>query len=146
MAILVVYRVSASPPGLHPREVVFSVAKAEVFVDSTTDLDYDGSNRYRTTQYQTQNVPEALTLAEYLQTQGPLERMAGAAGVPGKLVSASGPFTDWVNDNEAHLVQIAKNHRLLVDVDGVHPMLTLYGQAPTEREAIAIVDSAWSAS
>lgn len=143
VTILLAYRVSISPLSLHPREVVFAVAQAEVLVDGQSSmLPYDGSDRYLTTQYHVGNNSESLTLTEYLQSQGPLERMAAAAAIPGKLVSASGPYTEQLLEAAPALEQVDDNYRLLVDIDGNHPMMTLYGQAPTERAAAAIVASA----
>jgi hypothetical protein len=152
-ATLFGYRVSLSPPGLHPRAVVFAVAQAEVLVDNSPSmlLSY-GQDSFREKEYEVYNPALAGTLANYLQSQGPLQAMAAAAGIGHKEVSASGPFT--IQPDATNVAPTGpqidtapaanKNYRLLVDFDGVRPMITLYGQAPTERAAVAIVNSARS--
>ncbi len=152
-SVLSAYKVSLSPVGLHPRSVVFATAEAQVLVDNSPSalLTY-GQNNFNELQYDVYDPNQAVLLIEYLQSQGPLSAMATAAGIPGKVVSASGPFTVQLglSDTAPTGPQIGappntdKDYRLLVDVNGVQPMLTLYGQAPTERAAAAIVDSARS--
>ena len=145
VAVWLAFSVSLNPPGLHPREVVFSVAQAEVVIDSPTfGLGYDGAVPYRSTDFQVQTRSESLTLAGWLQSQGALQRMADAAGIPGQLVATSGPYSVTLDENSPPLLRINKNYRLLVDINGNQPMISLYGQAPTERAAVAIVDSARS--
>jgi hypothetical protein len=150
-AVLFTFRVSVSPPGLHPREVVFAVAETQVFVDNSPSmlLSY-GQNVFQEKEYEVYNPALAGTLAKYLQSQGPLQAMAAAAGIPHEEVSASGPFT--VQPDATNFAPTGpqidtapaanKHYRLLVDFDDVRPMLSLYGQAPTERAAVAIVNSA----
>jgi hypothetical protein len=152
-ATLFGYRVSLSPPGLHQREVVFAVAQAELLVDNSPSmlLSY-GQDRFQEKEYEVYNPGLTATLAAYLQSQGPLQAMAAAAGIPHKEISASGPFTIQlgVTNFAPTGPQIDttpgadKHYRLLVDFDGVRPMITLYGQAPTERAAAAIVNTARS--
>ena len=145
-AILVAYRVSLLPPALHPREVVFSVAQAEALVDTPTSQ--------LTDQAENRDVAGPPIQAQYLTlllyTDSFRREIARAAGIPGQEVSVSGPFTLWnltpltvpVGASVPSILPVNKNYRLLVDVDGVNPMMTFYGQAPTTRAAIAIVNAA----
>ena len=145
-SILIAYHVSLSPPGLQPRAVTFAVAKAEVLVDTPTSQLIDSRQDF----YLLLPPNVALTDALYLQTAGAVQAAATAAGIPGQEVSASGPFTDLINLLSAPpkgpalpaVPHVNAAYRLLVDVDGQRPMISLYGQAPTERAAVAIVDSA----
>ncbi len=145
VAMLLTYRVTLTPPGLHPKEVVFATAEAQVFVDSTpSELLSDQQSPATAGRYQTGAPDEAQTLALWVQGEGPLEQMAAAAGQPGKIVDSAGPYTETLPDSQPTFPKLVKNDRLLVDVDGVRPMITLYAQAPTERAAVAIVNSARS--
>jgi hypothetical protein len=142
-SLLVAYRISLDPPALHPREVEFSVAKAEVLID--TPVSQVGDLRQN---FYLPLTPEiAVTDALYAKSDGVLQAAAAAAGIPGQEVSASGPFTLLLNRTNVVAKgpptspNINKNYRLLVDVDGANPMITLYGQAPTTRTAIAIVST-----
>lgn len=152
-AVVVGYHVSLKPLGLHPREVQFAVAETQVFVDNQqSQLLSAGQNNYLEAENDAYNPQMAINLSQYLETQGPDAAMATAAGIPGQVVSASGPFTDQLNLSDTAPAGpqplatpgLNPNYRLLVDVDGVRPMLSLYGQAPTEKAARAIVAAARS--
>lgn len=153
VAILFAYQVSLSPLGLHPRSVVFATAENQVLIDNQPSaVVYDGHNGFVEKEHEIYDPAEAVLLSQYLLTQGPLQQMARAAGIPGQIVSASGPFTTTLDEVRLNIPAVGpqvgaapgtnKRFRLLVDVDGVRPMLTLYGQAPTLRAAEAIVNTA----
>lgn len=146
--MLVVYRVSLNPFGLQSREVQFSVAKAQVLID--TPVSQVGDER------QTPNLGlmahVATADALFLQTDYARTIAARAAGVSGREIRVGGPFNLLLNQtNKAStaptgitVVPTAPNYRLVIDVDGWHPMITLYAQAPTTKAAVAIIDSARS--
>ena len=144
-AMLAAYRVSLQPLGLHPREVQFSVAQAELEVDTAiTDI---GDNRLNA---QLDMVGHVAKVDALLLESDAARRVAGrAAGVPGREISVSGPFNLLLNQTNhaatgpaiTNPVPVASNYRLVVDFDGRDPMITLYAQAPTTRAAVAIVDS-----
>lgn len=153
VAIPFAYKVSLTPPALHPRGVVFAAAETQVLVDnSPSALVYDGADKFREEEYDLYTPKQAVLLSQYLETQGPLQQMAAAAGIPGQVVSASGPFTAQLDQATANLIQTGpqvgdpprtnRAYRLLVDVDSVRPMITLYSQAPTVAAAMAIVNTA----
>jgi hypothetical protein len=144
-AMLASYRVSLQPLGLHPREVQFSAAQAEVEVDTgSTEL---GVNRLNA---QLESVGHVARVDALLLKTDVARQIAGrAAGVPGKQIVVSGPFNLLLNRaNHAATgpaitdpTPVASNYRLVVDFDGRDPMITLYAQAPTTRAAVAIVES-----
>jgi hypothetical protein len=140
------YRISLTPPSVHPRTVQFSAASAQVEVDTPVSELVD--RRQDLDLPLTKNV--AVTDALYLQSAGVTQAAAAAAGIPGQKVKASGPFTLLLNLDKPPTVgpplpadpSVNPNYRLLVDVNGADPMVSLYAQAPTTRAAIAIVDTA----
>ena len=144
-AVLVTYRVSLHPLGLQPRAVQFSVAKAEVEIDTPVTQLGDERQNAQLSMIAHLAEPDAL----FLQTDMARRVAATAAGVPGKEISVSGPFNVLLNQTNRAVTgptitnpaPVAANYRLLVDFDGWHPMVSLYAQAPTTRAAIAIVDS-----
>jgi hypothetical protein len=92
----------------------------------------------------------AVTYALYLQSDGATAELARSLGLKDVRVAASGPFTLLLGrTNFAPKSQVLPDplpvdraYRLGLDVDGVNPVLTLYGQAPTAAQAVALVDSA----
>lgn len=143
--MFVAYRVSLSPLALHPREVQFSAATADVLVDTPVsqlgDQREDGQlNKV---------IHLSITYGLLLKTGAARLVAARAAGIPGKEISVSGPFNFLIGRTNhpvvgpqiANPVPVDSDYRLVVDVDGRHPMVSLYAQAPTTRAAVAIVDS-----
>jgi len=92
----------------------------------------------------------AATYALYLQSDEVTTELGRTLGLKGSRVAASGPFTLLLGRANfapkspvlADPVPVDHAYRLALDVDGVNPVLTLYGQAPTARGAIALVDAA----
>jgi O-antigen ligase len=148
VAGLIGYRPSLDPLGLHARGVQLGAARAQLFVDNSDSAIAD----IRTlTQYQTELGGQiALNYALYLRSDAATAKVGREIGLGERSIAASGPFTLLLDrTNYARKLptlpeprQVAKSYRLLTDVDGVHPVLSLYAQAPTVRSAIAIVDAA----
>ena len=140
------YRISVTPPSVHAREVQFSAAVAQIEVDTPVSELVD--RRQDLFLPLTKNV--AVTDALYLQSAGVTQAAARAAGIPGQKVQASGPFTLLLNLDRPPTSgppgptdpRVNTNYRLLVDVNGAQPMISIYAQAPTTKAAIAIVDTA----
>jgi hypothetical protein len=142
-AILVAYRPSFVPPGLHPRNVEFATAKAELLVDTVDSALIDRNQDF------TGPVQLSVTYALYLQSDAVRLATGQAIGLRGQAVKASGPFTLLIGRTnlapsgpKVPPFPTDGRYRLLVDVDGARPMITLYGQAPTTRMAAAIVNAA----
>jgi polysaccharide biosynthesis protein PslJ len=148
VAVLIGYRPSVDPPGLHSRSVQLGTARAQLLVDNSDSAIAD----IRTlTQYQTELGGQlALSYALYLRSNAATATIGEEVGLGSRSVAASGPFTLLLDrTNYARKLpalpeprQVAGSFRLLTDVDGVHPVLSLYAQAPTVRSARAIVDAA----
>jgi hypothetical protein len=85
----------------------------------------------------------------YLQSDAATAELGRALGLKGR-VAASGPFTLLLGRTNyaprspvlADPLAVDAAYRLGLDVDGVNPVLTLYGEAPTAHGAIALVDAA----
>jgi hypothetical protein len=92
----------------------------------------------------------AVTYALYLQSDAATAELGRSLGLGGERVAASGPFTLLLGRaNFAPKSPVLPDpapvdgaYRLGLDVDGVNPVLTLYGQAPSAHAAIALVDAA----
>ncbi|HUN79477.1 MAG TPA: hypothetical protein VMU32_11185 [Solirubrobacteraceae bacterium] len=150
-AVLAAYSPSLAPPGLHPRSSLsLGAAKAKVLVYTTavgsapnTIGPGTSSDNYLAAQL-------ALQYDLYLQSDEATSAIGAAIGLHGQSVAASGPFTLLLENQSRAAARLqgpdpaTVNHsyRLLLDVDGATPILTIYAQAPTAHAAIALVDAA----
>src|ERR1700704_6354947 len=134
---------------LRPRPVGMGAASAKVLVDARESELTVGAplGAYRA------NLAGqlAVTYALYLQGDQAAVEMGRALGLHGGArVAASGPFTLLLGRTNlapktaaiADPFPVDRSYRLVLDVDGVTPILTLYGQAPTAAGAVALVDAA----
>jgi hypothetical protein len=147
-ALLAGYKPSLAPPALHPRETASGVAQTEVLVD-TKDSEI-GDLEQATKDNSELAAQLAVKYALYLQSDHASSLLGQAAGLHGESISASGPFTLLLgrtnlsskSTSSPNPIQVDNAYRLVLDVDGERPMLSIYSQAPNERSAIAIVDAA----
>jgi hypothetical protein len=133
---------------LRPRAVEMGAASAKVLVDAReselTALAPVGAERANLAGQL------AVTYALYLGGDQATAEIGQALGLRGARVAASGPFTLLLGRSNVaprtHAlpdpVPVDRAYRLVLDVDGNNPVLTLYGQAPSAREAVALVDAA----
>jgi hypothetical protein len=151
VATLAAYRPVLSPVGLHPRtSVEFGAAKARVLV-YTSALDSEPTGIGQETVADANLAAQlALNYSLYLQSDQSTAALGDALGLKGQSVAASGPFTLLLGRGNfgrerpvfASPKTINHSYRLLLDVDGVNPTLTLYAQAPSAGKAIALVNAA----
>lgn len=143
-AVLVAYSPSLSPPALHARNVEFAAAKAQILVDTKVSNLTDAFQN----SFEPPNL--ALSYALFLQSDAARAALGRMVGLAGKDIAASGPFTLLLGrTNFARKLpalpdprRVDSRYRLVTDVDGARPVITLYSQAPTTREAVALVDGA----
>ncbi len=147
-AVLTGYRVTLAPPGLHPRGEQLGAAHAQVLVDTSSSVIADIE---QLTQFQSELGGQlAVNYALYLQSYSPTATLGRSLGLGNHSVAASGPFTLLLGrTNTAQKLPktpdprlVDHNYRLLLDVDGSRPLLDIYGQAPTQRAAVELVDDA----
>jgi hypothetical protein len=134
---------------LHPRSVGMGTASAKVLVDAreselTVAAPLGASRANLAGQL-------AVTYALYLQGDQATVELGRALGLHGGArVAASGPFTLLLGRMNlapkgppiADPFPVDHSYRLVLDVDGVTPILTLYGQAPTAAGAVTLVNAA----
>jgi hypothetical protein len=146
--LLAGYKPSLSPPALHARETSLGVAQADVLVD-TQDSEI-GDLELATNHNSEFAAQVAVKYALYLQSDHITALLGQAVGLHGQSVSASGPFTLLLGRSNVapklqappDPIQVDRAYRLVLDVDGERPMLTIYAQAPSALEATTIVDTA----
>jgi hypothetical protein len=147
-ALLVGYKPSLSPPGLHPRGVELASAHAQLLVDSSES---EVADIQQITEFRATLAAElALNYTLYLQSDTATGTLGRDIGLGNRHVAASGPYTLLLGRTNYAPTRPAPpqpqtvdhSYRLLVDVDGARPMIDLYAQTPTVRSAIALVDAA----
>jgi O-Antigen ligase len=147
-AVIVGYRPSVAPLGLHARGVQLAAARAQVLID--TKPSEIGSTSTASQAQSELGAQLALSYALYLQSDGATAAIGREIGLGQASIAASGPFTLLLNQvNYARQPPALPNpqrvdhsYRLLLDLDGAHPILSLYAQAPTVQAAVAIADDA----
>jgi hypothetical protein len=148
-ALFAGYKPSLSPPALQPRETISGVAQTDLLVDTKDSA--IGDLEQATKDHSELAAELAVKYALYLQSDHASFLLGQAAGLHGESISASGPFTLLLGrtnlsskstTTEPNPIQVDGAYRLVLDVDGERPMLSLYSQAPSVHSAIAIVDAA----
>jgi hypothetical protein len=148
-ALLAGYSVSLAPPGLRPRGLEYAAASAKLLVDgSASEL----TGPAPAGAYQSNLAGKlAVGYALYLQSEAATAALARAVtGRAGVRVAASGPFTlllgreNRVRAGPASVAPLPVDgaYRLVLDVDGASPVLSIYAQAPTTARAVALVEAA----
>ena len=147
-AILVGFTPSLSPVGLHPRTLSHGAAQGEVLVDTRSSQLAEvaplGSDALK------KAGQLAVSDALYLQSDQATLALGQAVGLKGRSVATSGPFTLLLGreaiagERPTPPDPILVDHRfkVLLDVDGERPMLTIYAQAPTASAATTLVEAA----
>jgi hypothetical protein len=151
-ALLLVAALAAALSGydtsLHPRAVGMGAASAKVLVDAK---DSELTVAPPLGAYRANLAGQlAVTYALYLQGDQATAEVGRALGLHGARVAATGPFTLLLGRTNVAPKTVAlpdptpvdHAYRLALDVDGVNPVLTLYGQAPTVAGAVELVDAA----
>ncbi len=147
-ALLVGYRPSLAPPALHSRNVAMGAAEAQVLVDTRASQVVEIqpaaiNNNALAAQL-------AVTYALFLQSDHATATLGQAVGLHGQSVAASGPFTLLLGRENLgpklptppDPILVDHGYRLLLDVDGERPVLSIYGQAPTVAAAMKLVNAA----
>jgi hypothetical protein len=147
-ALLVGFRPSLSPLGVHARGVELGAAREQLLVDSSDSV---LGNDLPESQYQSElGAQIGLSYVLYLRSNAATETIGRELGLGSRSIKAAGPFTLLLDrTNYARELPtlpeprtVDGSYRLLADVDGRDPVVTLYAQAPTVQAARAIVADA----
>lgn len=147
-SLLAGFSPSLLPPGLHARELGIGAARTKILVDTQRSLLSDAAPASR---YDVEKAAQVARIyVSYLESDGVAAALGRAVGLRGQSVSVSGPFTLLLNrTNSATPLpalpdprRVDSAYRLLLDIDGRNPTLTIYTQAPSARTAIALADAA----
>jgi hypothetical protein len=144
VAMLSVYTVSLFPPGLKPRTNVFATASTQLLVDAPNSAFADLENEM------TPLETRASVFARFLATPAAIELIAADSGVPADEIEAAGPYDinlpvidqePTAGQRSSQIIGEGALYRLRFENNPVLPIVSVFAQAPTEREAIALADS-----
>jgi hypothetical protein len=150
-ATLAAYRPALSPLGFQPRtSVEFGAAKSRLLVYTSAPDSTPTGIGQETVADANLAAQLALNYSLYLQSDQSTAALGEALGLKGQSVAASGPFTLLLGRGNYGPVRpvlaspktVNHSYRLLLDVDGVNPTLTIYAQAPSAGKAVALVNAA----
>jgi hypothetical protein len=142
-ALLVGFRPTLAPPGLHTRGEPYAVAEGRMLIDSRSSVLRSAEGSV------TEPAAAAFTYVRFLQTDEARRAIGIAAGIDPRRLAASGPFTALLNrSNESGgkrappKLQSRDRYSLLLDVSEYLPVMTVYASAPHPEQARAIVEAA----
>jgi hypothetical protein len=143
-AMLSVYTVSLVPPGLEPRTNVFATASTQLLVDSPNSAFADLENEM------TPLEARAGVFARFLATPAALELIAKYSGVPADQIQAAGPYDinlpvteqePTAGQRSSQIIGEGALYRLRFENNPVLPIVSVFAQAPTTEQAMALANS-----
>lgn len=150
-SLLVSYRVSVFPPGLHKRTLQVGAASGQILVDTPQSTLVSGASAE---QFDTL-AARARVYGEYLSTLQARARIASLAGVPEQSITTSGPFSpesgqvSYENQTSASrgneiLKEGAQNRLVFTAQEGV-PIISVDAQAATAATAVRLAHASFIA-
>ena len=132
------YRPSVSPPGLEKRAIELGAAETEVVLDSAESSIIDTATPLDAL------IQRAPVYAQLMSSAPVTAEVARAANIPpGLLVSQSGgDGSPGAEERSSEILDEALSYRLLFQVQQDQPLISIFSQAPTAEEAIALADAA----
>ncbi|HEX4752862.1 MAG TPA: hypothetical protein VH268_08180 [Solirubrobacterales bacterium] len=144
-AILSVYSIGLAPPSLTPRTNVFATASTQLLVDTPDSAFADLANEM------TPLETRASVFARFLATPAAIELIAADAGVPAESIQAAGPYDinlpvidqePTAGKRSSQIIGEGALYRLRFENNPVLPIVSVFAQAPTEEQAIALANAA----
>ena len=143
LTLLTGYRPSFFPPGMEKRSIGFGAATAQILVDSPSSALADLSRDTAPL------ATRALVFTQFMSSFSFKESIAQAAGLHGKRITTEGPFTQiGIRPNVVQTPElpgdqgVESRYRLVFDAQDQLPVISVYAQAPTAKEARALANGA----
>ncbi len=144
-ALLSVFTVGLFPPSLSSRTNVFATASTQLLVDTPDSAFADTANDL------TPLETRASVFARFLASPAALLLIARDAGVPAEAIEAQGPFDinlpviqqePTAEKRSSQIIGEGALYRLRFENNPILPIISVYAQAPSEAEAIALANAA----
>jgi len=140
-AVFSVYQIHLLPPKLVKRDIQYSSASIQAFVDSPTSFVGD------VTQDIGQSVGRATVFANLMASPGAMDLVGRRAGIPGDEIWAAGPVDPDVQrvvieptatKRDYQVAGEALPYRIEFLADPNLPIISIYTQAPTTAQALSL--------
>jgi hypothetical protein len=144
-ALLSVYSVSLFPPSLTSRTNVFATASTQLLVDTPDSSFADLANDL------TPLETRASVFARFLASPAALVLIAREANVPVDSIEAQGPYDinlptiqqePTAGQRSSQIIGEGALYRLRFENNPVLPIVSIFAQAPSKAEAVALADAA----
>ncbi len=144
-AFLSVYSVSLFPPSVNSRTNVFATASTQLLVDTPDSAFADLANDL------TPLETRASVFARFLASPAALELIAREADVPLSSIEAQGPYDinlpviqqePTAGQRSSQIIGEGALYRLRFENNPVLPIVSIFAQAPSKTEAVALANAA----
>jgi hypothetical protein len=144
-ALLSVYRVGLAPPSLASRTNVFATASTQILVDTPASAFADLESSLEPLE------TRANVFARFLASPAAVTLIAERAGLPVDAVEAQGPYDlnlpvfqqePTAEQRSSQIVGEGARYRLRFDNNPDLPIISVFSQAPSSEEAIALAAAA----
>jgi len=144
-AFLSVYSVGLFPPSVHSRTNVFATASTQLLVDTPDSAFADLANDL------TPLETRASVFARFLASPAALVLIAREADVPVESIEAQGPYDinlpviqqePTAGQRSSQIIGEGALYRLRFENNPVLPIVSVFAQAPSKAEAVALADAA----
>jgi hypothetical protein len=144
-ALLSVYQVGLFPPSLKSRTNVFATGSSEMLVDTPASAFADLSTDL------TQLSTRATVFARFMASPAVVKLIADKAELPVDAIEAQGPFDlnlpvidqePTAEQRSSQIIGEGAVYRLRFENNPVLPIVSVFSQAPTKEEAIALAEAA----
>jgi hypothetical protein len=138
LAVATGYKITTS--GLQTRSIEFAAADTQLLVDSPKSALAD------LTQDTAPLATRAAVFAQFMRSIAVKDAISKATGIPADKITSTGPFSD-LGSRPALASSAAKpagprDYRLVFDSQADLPVISVYAQAPTPKEAVALANGA----
>jgi len=145
-AITTAYKV----PSMKPRELAVGAATSQILVDSDPSTLVAGAGTDQIAALGSR----ARVYAQYLSSRDAVEQISRATGIPSRLITARGPFSQGTGiknyeqqpaeSRAKDLVDEGKSYRLVFEAQEDVPIISVYATGPSAAAALELAKSSFS--
>jgi hypothetical protein len=145
-AITTAYKV----PSMKPRELAVGAATSQILVDSNPSTLVAGAGTDQIAALGSR----ARVYAQYLSSRDAVDQIARASGIPSRLITARGPFSQGTGiknyeqqpaeSRAKDLVDESKTYRLVYEAQEDVPIISVYATGPDAGSALKLAQSSFS--
>jgi hypothetical protein len=145
-AITTAYKV----PSMKPRELAVGAATSQILVDSNPSTLVAGAGTDQIAALGSR----ARVYAQYLSSRDAVDQIARASGIPARLITARGPFSQGTGiknyeqqpaeSRAKDLVDESKTYRLVYEAQEDVPIISVYATGPDAGSALKLAQSSFT--